>query len=133
VILYLTGDPTLLLLPPDATAEEIARFRQAMGFNDPLAVQYLRFLRGAVQGNFGVSVRHGEPAFALVVERLPATMELALAALLVSLCLAIPAGIISAVRRRRRPCLTPDHLLWRLGRITSPDGMARVSHSGGAP
>lgn len=99
LILHLTGDPTLLLLPPDATAEEIQRFRQVMGFNDPVLVQYARFLRGAVQGDFGASLRHGEPAFALVLERLPATLELAGAALLVALCLAIPAGIISAVRR----------------------------------
>ena len=99
LILHLTGDPTLLLLPPDATAEEIHRFREAMGFNDPVLVQYLRFFRGAVQGNFGDSLRHGEPAFALVVERLPATLELTAAALLVALCLALPAGIISAVRR----------------------------------
>jgi len=99
LILHLTGDPTLLLLPPDATAEEIQRFRQAMGFNDPVLVQYLRFLRGAVRGDFGDSLRHGEPAFSLVTERLPATLELAAAALLVALCLAIPAGIISAVKR----------------------------------
>jgi len=99
LILHLTGDPTLLLLPPDATAEEIQRFRQAMGFNDPVLVQYLRFLRGAAQGNFGDSLRHGEPAFALVVERLPATLELTAAALLVALCLALPAGIVSAVKR----------------------------------
>ena len=99
LILHLTGDPTLLLLPPDTPAEEIERFRQAMGFTDPVLVQYLRFLRGAVQGHFGDSLRHGEPAFGLVLERLPATLELAGAALLVALCLAIPAGIISAVKR----------------------------------
>ena len=99
LILHLTGDPTLLLLPPDTSAEEIRRFREAMGFNDPVLIQYARFLRGAVRGDFGVSLRHGEPAFVLVVERLPATFELAGAALLVALSLAIPAGIISAVRR----------------------------------
>jgi len=99
LILHLTGDPALLLLPPDATAEDIARFRAAMGFDDPVVVQYLRFLGGAVRGNFGESLRHGEPAIALVMERLPATFELAGAGLLIALCLAIPAGIISAVKR----------------------------------
>src|SRR5262245_18821870 len=99
LILHLTGDPALLLLPPDASAEDIARFREAMGFNDPVWVQYLRFLRGAVRGNFGESLRHGEPAMGLVLERLPATFVLAGAGLLIALCLAIPAGIISAVRR----------------------------------
>ncbi len=98
-ILYLTGDPVLLLLPPDATAEDIQKFREAMGFNDPFLVQYGRFLGGALRGDFGQSVRHGEPAFHLVVERLPATFELSGAALLVALLLAIPAGIVSAVRR----------------------------------
>jgi peptide/nickel transport system permease protein len=99
LILHLTGDPALILLPPDASVEDVQRFREAMGFNDPFIVQYGRFLSGALRGDFGQSVRHGEPAFALVVERMPATFELSGAALLVALCLAIPAGIVSAVRR----------------------------------
>ena len=99
LILHLTGDPALLLLPPDATAEDIARFRKAMGFDDPVTVQYVRFLKGALRGDFGESVRHGEPALGLVLERLPATFELAGAGLLLALCLAIPTGIVSAVRR----------------------------------
>ena len=98
-ILHLTGDPALVLLPPDASAGDVQRFREAMGFNDPFIVQYGRFLSGALRGDFGQSVRHGEPAFTLVVERMPATFELAGAALGVALVLAIPAGIISAVRR----------------------------------
>ncbi|OGL13454.1 MAG: ABC transporter permease [Candidatus Rokubacteria bacterium RIFCSPLOWO2_02_FULL_72_37] len=98
-ILHLTGDPALVLLPPDATAEDIREFREAMGFNDPFLVQYGRFLAGALRGDFGRSVRHDEPAFDLVAERMPATLELAGAALLIALALAIPAGIVSAVRR----------------------------------
>jgi peptide/nickel transport system permease protein len=98
-ILYLTGDPALVLLPPDASAADVQRFREAMGFNDPFLVQYGRFLKGALQGDFGQSIRHGEPAFGLVLERMPATFELAGSALLLALCLAIPAGIVSAVRR----------------------------------
>jgi peptide/nickel transport system permease protein len=98
-ILFLTGDPALVLLPPDASLEDIARFRKEMGFDRPFLVQYGRFLYGAVRGDFGQSVRHGEPAFDLVMERMPATFELSGAALLIALCLAIPAGIVSAVRR----------------------------------
>ncbi|HSE93008.1 MAG TPA: ABC transporter permease, partial [Methylomirabilota bacterium] len=98
-ILFLTGDPALVLLPPDASAADVQAFRERMGFNDPFFVQYWRFLRGALRGDFGESVRHGEPAFPLVVERLPATLELSGAALLIALALAIPAGIVSAVRR----------------------------------
>ena len=99
VILHLTGDPTLLMLPPDVTAEEVARFRKAMGFDDPLPVQYWRFLRGVLRGNFGNSLRHDEPALGLVFERMPATLELTLVALGVAMLLAIPAGIVSAVFR----------------------------------
>ena len=98
-ILFLTGDPALVLLPPDASIEDVAKFRHQMGFDDPFLVQYGRFLSGALRGNFGQSVRHGEPAFDLVMERMPATFELSGAALVLALCLAIPAGIISAVRR----------------------------------
>jgi peptide/nickel transport system permease protein len=99
LILHLTGDPALVLLSPEATAEDVRRFREAMGFNDPFLVQYWRFLTGALRGDFGQSVRHGEPAFGLVVERLPATFELAGAALLLALVLSIPVGIVSAVHR----------------------------------
>jgi ABC-type dipeptide/oligopeptide/nickel transport system permease component len=99
VILHLTGDPTVLMLPPDVTAEEVARFRKAMGFDDPLPVQYWRFLRGVLQGNFGNSLRHDEPALGLVWERMPATLELTVVALAVALLLAIPAGIVSAIFR----------------------------------
>ena len=99
IILHLTGDPTVLMLPPDVTAEEVARFRKAMGFDDPLPVQYWRFLRGVLQGNFGNSLRHDEPALGLVFERMPATLELTAVGLGVALLLAIPAGIVSAVFR----------------------------------
>ena len=98
-ILVLTGDPALVLLPPDASAEDVRRFREVMGFNDPFLVQYGRFLAGALRGDFGQSIRHGEPAFSLVLERMPATLELAGAALALALCLSVPAGIVSAVRR----------------------------------
>jgi ABC-type dipeptide/oligopeptide/nickel transport system permease component len=101
LILHLTGDPALLLLPPDATADDVAKFRQVMGFNDPVAVQYARFLRGAIRGDFGESLRHGEPAMGLVVERLPATFQLAGAGLAIAVGLAIPAGIVSAVKRNK--------------------------------
>ncbi len=72
---------------------------QGHGIRRSVLVQYVRFLKGAVRGDFGESVRHGEPAMHLVLERLPATFELAGAGLLLALCLAIPAGIISAVKR----------------------------------
>jgi peptide/nickel transport system permease protein len=109
-ILHLTGDPTLLLLPPEATKEDIENFRMLMGFNDPLFVtwppwriptdtQYGRFLTGVIHGDFGNSLRHQQPAMELVLERMPATIELTATAMLLAVVVAVPVGIVSAVRR----------------------------------
>lgn len=98
VIQNLTGDPTHLLLPLDASKEDIAAMRRQMGFDRPLYVQFFQFLQGSARGDFGQSLRHAQPALDLVVERLPATMELAFAALAVALAVAIPVGVLSAVR-----------------------------------
>jgi peptide/nickel transport system permease protein len=98
-LVRLTGDPVLLFLPPDAPTEEVERLRQQLGFNDPLAVQYGRFLRSAMVGDVGFSLKHQEPALRVVIERLPATLELATASMLLTLAIALPAGIVSAVRR----------------------------------
>jgi len=99
VILHLTGDPAALLMPMDATPEQVAQFRQEMGFNDPILVQYWRFFKGTLQGDFGKSFRHSQPALDLVMERMPATIQLTLAAMVIALLVAIPVGIISAIRR----------------------------------
>ena len=99
IILHLTGDPAALLMPMDATPEQIAQFRQEMGFNDPIIVQYWRFFKGTLRGDFGQSFRHSQPALELVMERMPATIQLTLAAMVIALLVAIPVGIISAIRR----------------------------------
>ena len=99
VILHLTGDPAALLMPMDATPEQVAQFRQEMGFNDPILVQYWRFFKGTLRGDFGKSFRHSQPALDLVMERMPATIQLTLAAMVIALLVAIPVGIISAIRR----------------------------------
>jgi peptide/nickel transport system permease protein len=98
-LVRLTGDPVLLFLPPDAPTEEVERLRQQLGFNDPLPVQYARFLRSALGGDLGFSLKHQEPALRVVIHRLPATLELATASMLLTLAIALPAGIVSAVRR----------------------------------
>lgn len=109
-ILHLTGDPTLLLLPPEATKEDIDNFRKLMGFNDPLFVtwppwrilsdtQYGRFFTGVMQGDFGTSLRHQQPAMGLVLERMPATIQLTATAMLLAVVVAVPVGIVSAIRR----------------------------------
>jgi len=99
IILHLTGDPAALLMPMDATPEQVAQFRQEMGFNDPIILQYWRFFKGTLRGDFGQSFRHSQPALELVMERMPATIQLTLAAMVIALLVAIPVGIISAIRR----------------------------------
>lgn len=106
LMLHLTGDPAGVLMPIDATQEDLARFRRDMGFDQPLHVQYFYFLfghgernKGVLLGDFGFSYRHEVPAMGLVVEHIPATVYLALASLVIALAIAIPAGILSAVFR----------------------------------
>src|SRR3970040_832908 len=95
----LSGDPVLLFLPMDIQAKDVNEFRQRLGFNDPVAVQYARFVSGAARGDLGEALRARRDALRLVLERLPATLELGVAALLLTFCLAIPIGILSATRR----------------------------------
>src|SRR5437870_3664146 len=96
---FATGDPTLLLVGQGATAEQIEQLRHQMGFDRPWPVQYLDYMSRAVHGDFGTSLRSREPAFNVVLDRMPATLALTGAALLFSLVIALPLGIISAVRR----------------------------------
>lgn len=98
-LVRLSGDPVLLFMPTDIQAKDVEEFRQRLGFNDPLAVQYARFLGGALRGDFGQSLRYRQDALGLVLERLPATLLLAATAVALTLVIAIPLGVISAVRR----------------------------------
>jgi peptide/nickel transport system permease protein len=95
----LTGDPALLFLPAQATPEDVAIYKHAHGFDRPLPVQYGYFLADAARGDFGRSLRFGEPALGLVLSRLPATLELAGCAAVVGLVFALPLGTIAALRR----------------------------------
>ena len=95
----LSGDPVLLFMPMDIQAKDVNEFRQRLGFNDPMPVQYARFIESAVRGDFGESLRYKQDALGLVLERLPATLRLAVAALLLTFCVAVPVGVLSAVRR----------------------------------
>lgn len=99
IILHLTGDPALVMLPPEASKEDIAVFRHQYGFDQPVLVQFGSFLVRAVHGDFGTSIRHGDPAMSLALERLPATGELAFAALILACVIAIPAGVIASSKR----------------------------------
>src|SRR5213596_69244 len=98
-LLHLTGDPTRLLLPLEAREEDVRQLRALLGLDDPLWVQYLRFLWRAVRGDFGVSFKHQVPALTLIRQTLPATLELTAAGLGLALVVAVPAGIVAALRR----------------------------------
>jgi peptide/nickel transport system permease protein len=100
-LIFLTGDPTELYLGSAAermTHEQIEAFRIARGFHRPWYVQYFEFAGRAIQGDFGTSLRHNRPSFDVVMERMPATIELAVFALLLSVIVAVPVGVISATR-----------------------------------
>lgn len=96
--IHLSGDPVMLMLPGDASDQEIEELREQLGFNDPLPEQYWRFAYNAVQGDLGNSLYFNAPVMKIVLERLPASLELAIAAMFVALVVGIPLGIISAVR-----------------------------------
>jgi len=99
VVLRLSGDPAMLILNVDAPPEAIAAFRQAWGLDRPLWVQYLAYFGNILHGDLGQSMRDGRPAAALVMERIPATLAIALPALLIKVGLGIPAGVQAALHR----------------------------------
>jgi ABC-type dipeptide/oligopeptide/nickel transport system permease component len=99
LLMHLGGDPTAVLLPLDTPLEDIEIFRHEMGFDRPLPIQYLYFLSRAVRGDFGYSYHYRTDAMSLVLERMPATIRLTAAALVVSLVISLPAGIIAALQK----------------------------------
>ena len=98
-LLHLTGDPTRLLLPLEAREEDVRQLRALLGLDDPLYVQYVRFLGRALVGDFGLSFKHQVPALTLIFQTLPATLQLTAAGLLLALVIAVPAGIVAALKR----------------------------------
>lgn len=99
VISRLSGDPIVLLLPTEAPPALVEQVRRDMGLDLPVWRQYLIFAGKALQGDFGQSYRWQQPALSLVLDRLPATVALAVSALLFSVLLAVPFGVLSAVHR----------------------------------
>jgi peptide/nickel transport system permease protein len=95
----LPGDPAVLFLGEEATPDNLARFRAKLGFDRPLVVQYGEWLGRALQGDLGRSIRSNQPVTQAIVERLPVTLRLIGLSMLVSLCIAVPLGVISAVKR----------------------------------
>ena len=95
----LRGDPILVMAPPNFDEEQIAKLRAAWGFDKPLGEQYITFLTKAVRGDFGKSFQANRPAMELVIDRLGYTYLLAAAAAAIGITIAIPLGIISALKR----------------------------------
>ncbi len=98
LLLRLAGDPLQILVPPDASQADLEAMRRTLGLDRPWLVQYGVFLGAALRGDLGTSFYHGVPAMGLVLERLPATLELILTAMAVSLVVAVPAGVLAARR-----------------------------------
>jgi peptide/nickel transport system permease protein len=100
ILVHAAGDPFKIMLAGTlATGADVRKIERELGYDAPLPIQYLRFLSGAFRGDFGLSLRYREPVTRLVLGRLPATLELAIAAMVVALVVGLPIGIISAIRQ----------------------------------
>ena len=99
IVCRLTGDPVVLMLPDDASHEDVAQLRIALGLERPLPVQYWLFLKSALQGDFGRSIKGQVPVLELIKERLPNSIRLALVSLLITVVLAFPLGVMAAVKK----------------------------------
>ncbi|MDQ3461270.1 MAG: ABC transporter permease [Deinococcota bacterium] len=97
-LLNIAGDPVELLAPENATQAQIDQIRINFGLDQPLYLQYWRFLSSAIQGDLGRSFQTGQPAMGMIVERFPATAQLVLAAMLMALVLGVPMGVMAANR-----------------------------------
>ncbi len=93
------GDPVNLMLGQDATQEDRTRLREQLGLDQPFFVQYAKFIGNAVQGEFGISLRQGREVSDLIKERLPATLELSIAAAVLAIVIGVPMGVYTALRR----------------------------------
>ena len=116
-MLHISGDPVAVILESGyASNEEREALRHELGLDRPFILQYIDFVRGALQGDLGRSLRFRQPALELVIERLPATAHLALAAMLVSVLVAIPVGVLSATR--------PNSIFDQVGRLLTLAGQS---------
>ena len=99
MLFQFVGDPVTNLMGQDATVQQRQQLRADLGLDQPFVVQFTRFVGNAVQGEFGISLRQGRKVSALIAERLPATLELALMAALIALLVGIPLGVYAALKR----------------------------------
>lgn len=116
MMVRVTGDPAALMLSREASPEQLEAFREEMGFNDPLLVQFNRFMKGAVKGDFGNSLHFKTPALPLVLERLPATVQLASVGLLMAVLIGIPIGLVGG--------FNPGSVMDSIGRLIALIGQS---------
>ncbi|EJJ28710.1 ABC transporter permease [Rhizobium sp. CF142] len=100
VVLRMSGDPAMVMLGPDVPREAVDAFRKAWGLDQPLWIQYLAYIKSIFTGDFGVSMRDKASAIQLVLERVPATLQLTVPALILKLVFGIPAGVYAALHRQ---------------------------------
>jgi peptide/nickel transport system permease protein len=100
VVLRMSGDPAMVMLGPDVPQESVDAFRKAWGLDQPLWIQYLAYIKSIFTGDFGVSMRDKASAIQLVLERVPATLQLTVPALILKLVFGIPAGVYAALHRQ---------------------------------
>ena len=117
-VMYKAGDPVELLLPPDATQIQVEEMRKTLGLDEPFWVQYGVFFKNALKGDVGKSFIYGQSALDVVMERLPATLELASAAMLVAVLLGIPLGIVASLNPESK--LSKTIMFFSLGGISVP-------------
>lgn len=101
VIFQFAGDPVEIMADPNMSLADRAALRDRLGLNDPIFVQYARFVIDAAQGDFGVSWRNNQPVLDLIAERFPATMELVIVSTVLSLLIGLPLGVLTAIARGR--------------------------------
>ena len=116
MMVRVTGDPAVLMMSRESSPEQIEAFREKMGFNDPLLTQFKRFITRAIVGDFGNSLHFKTPAMPLVVERLPATVQLATVGLLMAMIVGIPIGLVGG--------FTPGSLTDSFGRFLALIGQS---------
>lgn len=95
----LPGNPAVSILGPQATVEDIAKMEEEMGLHDPMPVQYINYMKRILTGDLGTSYRYNRPVADLIFEKLPNTLQIALASLIIALLIGVPVGIISAVKQ----------------------------------
>jgi peptide/nickel transport system permease protein len=98
IIMYYSGDPVEMMLPPEATEKQVEALRHHLGLDKLFHVQYFSFLKNALRGDLGTSFVFNKPAVGLIVERIPATLELAVSAMALAVIVGIPAGMYAAIR-----------------------------------